>query len=456
LSVALLAPLPPESSGVADATAALLPGLAGRLDLETFTRDPRRSAAALPECPPLRSYREFDPAADRTAIYQLGNHAGHHAAIYRLALRRPGIAVLHEYVLHDLVRDCALEDGGPRAYAEELRYSLGRSGERLAARLAADGERPSPFAWPLFERIVDSSLAIVVHSRAARERVARSRPLARVRVVPLVAPVATAAPDAAGELRRDLEIPAGAPIVGCFGVAAGAKRLEVVLRAFGRLARRRDDVFLLVAGPGSPGFVRDSTGLGGEIQRRVRALDRVPLERFQAAMAASDVALNLRFPTAGETSHTCLRLLGLARPVVVSDAGWFAEIPDSCCAKVPTDALEERTLDALLEELLRSPDLRRALGENGRRFALREHAAERAVEAYAALVSEVAAAPRELEPPAPPLASWDRDDLDSELMVELAAALGDLGVTEADEDVLERVALRVAELGVDGRRRSQR
>ena len=107
-------------------------------------------------------------------------------------------------------------------------------------------------------------------------------------------------------------------------------------------------------------------------------------------MAATDVGVNLRFPTGGETSSTCLRLLGLGRPVVVSDTGWFAEIPDSCCAKVPVDSLEEPTLDAMLEALLARPDLRRALGENASRWARDHHSVEAAVDAYAAVVETVA------------------------------------------------------------------
>jgi glycosyltransferase involved in cell wall biosynthesis len=454
--VAFLAPLPPEASGVADSSATLLSHLAQRIELDAFTRHAERSAAVVRCGVPLRPYRDFAPAVDRTAIYQLGNHAGHHAPIYRLALRHPGIAVLHEYVLHDLVRDCALEDGGPRAYAEELRYCLGRTGERLAASLAAGGERPSPFAWPLFERVVDSSLAVVVHSRSARDRIARSRPLQRVRVAPLpLLPAADFAARAAA-LRQELEIPPHAPVIGAFGVAADAKRLEVVLRAFARLARARNDCVLLVVGPESPRFVRESRAIDPQLAPRVRVLDRVSLDRLQAAMAATDVALNLRFPTGGETSHTCLRLLGLARAIVVSDTGWFAEIPDSCCAKVPPDALEEPALDALLETLLARPELRRALGENGRRWVLREHSIEAAVEAYAALVDEVAGERREPAAPSPPLAPYAADDVDTEALSELAAALGDLGVTEADGEVLAAVSRRAAELGIGARDSSAR
>jgi hypothetical protein len=59
----------------------------------------------------------------------------------------------------------------------------------------------------------------------------------------------------------------------------------------------------------------------------------------------------------------------------------------------------------------------------------------------------------------PPLAPYPHDDVDTELLVEEAAALGDLGVVETDGEVLAAVADRLTDLGVGaahgGRRRGR-
>ena len=99
------------------------------------------------------------------------------------------------------------------------------------------------------------------------------------------------------------------------------------------------------------------------------------------------------------------------------------------------------------------------MGENGARWARATHSIEAAVDAYAAVIDEVAAegrrTPRATARPAqrlslqPPLLPYSRDDVATELMVEVAAALGDLGVTEADDEVLAAVAGRLAELDLD-------
>ena len=57
-------------------------------------------------------------------------------------------------------------------------------------------------------------------------------------------------------------------------------------------------------------------------------------------MAACDVLVNLRYPTMGETSGSVIRALSLGKPLVVSDVGWFRELPDDVVLKVPVDEYE--------------------------------------------------------------------------------------------------------------------
>jgi hypothetical protein len=56
------------------------------------------------------------------------------------------------------------------------------------------------------------------------------------------------------------------------------------------------------------------------------------------------------------------------RPVVVSDAGFYAELPDDCVAKVPIN-VEPQALAGVLEELVGDETKRRQLGEQARKYS---------------------------------------------------------------------------------------
>jgi glycosyltransferase involved in cell wall biosynthesis len=107
-------------------------------------------------------------------------------------------------------------------------------------------------------------------------------------------------------------------------------------------------------------------------------------------LAACDVVVSLRSPTMGETSGMVVRALSLGKPLVVSDVGWFSELPDDVALKVPVDELEVDTLQAALELLATQEQVRRAMGEAAAELARREHDLERVAELYAAALEQAA------------------------------------------------------------------
>ena len=65
----------------------------------------------------------------------------------------------------------------------------------------------------------------------------------------------------------------------------------------------------------------------------------------------------------GETSGIAIRALSLGKPLVVSDVGWFSELPRDVAFAIPPDDDEVETLTAALELLAARPDVRAAMGE---------------------------------------------------------------------------------------------
>ena len=157
--------------------------------------------------------------------------------------------------------------------------------------------------------------------------------------------------------------------------------------------------------------------------------DYVDEQRLWSLMAACDAIVSLRWPTMGETSgNGDPRAVGLGKPLVVSDVGWFSELPDEVALKVPVDEREQETLEAALEALT-DERTRTAMGAAALELAEREHGLDRVAEAYAAAIEELAGG-RAVE---------------EQVLREVARAAAEVGIRRDDAAVL---AARLREVGL--------
>jgi len=89
----------------------------------------------------------------------------------------------------------------------------------------------------------------------------------------------------------------------------------------------------------------------------------------------------------GETSGSVIRALSLGKPLVVSDVGWFSELPDDAVLKVPVDEYEVATLEAALGF---AAEHGMQLGANARAYVEREHALPDVADAYVRAIESAA------------------------------------------------------------------
>jgi len=365
VKVAYYSPLPPSRSGIADYSALLLPALRERVE-EVVVAAPGKRA----------------PAAD-VALYHVGNDPDAHGWILDALRRRPGVVVLHEFVLHHLVSGITLGRGDARAYFDAMERDLGVVG-RLLALGVADNLLPllwetQPERFPLAGVVLDLAQALIVHSRYVEER---------ARAAGFAGPIHRVPHPAWPEAHAEAADVRGAPLVGCFGYLNVNKRIPQLLEAFVLLRRRRPGARLLLVGAAGERFDLERRlerlGLGADAILRE---DYVPEERLWSLIAACDVLVNVRSPTMGETSGSVIRGLGRGKAMLVSDVGWFSELPDGVALKVPVDEWEVPTIAAALEL---AADRGAELGEAARAYVRREHDLGRAADGYVAALEDAA------------------------------------------------------------------
>ncbi len=389
--IAFFSPLPPERSGIADYSAELLPYLARWADITLFATEPDHVVAALHEQFPIRSIVEYEELFwdFDLALHQMGASM-FHDVMYPVLLRHGGVVTLHEHSLHQFIATRTIPQGNFAGFVREMGYALGAQGVGMAYEIRR-GQREHPFAEVhLVDRLLDRSLGIIVHSRYVQDQLRSLRPRLRTMVIP--APIEPFA----GPLlsRRELGWPEEALLFVSAGQVIQSKQLPLALQAFARLRQDFPTARYVVVGDELPndldlpawlaehGFV---THVAGDAVAYAGYCENLSL--FQSWIAAADVLVNLRFPTAGETSATALRGLAAARPVIVSDHGWYAELPDDVCVKVPPN-----DLDALLTAMRRlasDSGLRHTIGERAAAYARTEHAPARAAERYMEFIDQV-------------------------------------------------------------------
>jgi glycosyltransferase involved in cell wall biosynthesis len=388
MRIAYFSPLPPQRSGIADYSAELLPLLARDTEIALVVEDGFWPDAALAAFP-LLSVAEFERRRLHydVSLYQMGNSL-HHAYMLRALRSHPGIVVLHEVFLHHGIADSTAWQGDFAGYVREMGYSYGIEGVRRAQAVRR-GEQACPlFELPLNERVLDLSLGVIVHSAYARAQVLASRPQLCVAHIPQGTPLPPPMPEA----RARLGLPHDALIVASFGLLTPEKQIEPTLRAFAHLRARRPEALFLLVGEvltSHPPLAPQIAALG--LEGAVIQTGRVPdLATFAAYIAATDIAVNLRHPTLGETSASLLRVMAGGVPAVVSDAGWYAELPDEACVKVLPDGGVEALAEAL-QMLSDDPQRRRSIGVEAREYIARAHRWEDVAAAYLAFIREVLA-----------------------------------------------------------------
>jgi glycosyltransferase involved in cell wall biosynthesis len=398
--LALVSPLPPAPTGIADYSADLARLLAERHELELFHGGGEIDADRLPPGP-------VRPASELAArhrggrydvvVHQLGN-GPLHAFQYELLSRVPGLLVLHDLVLFHSRAASFVDSPAVRAWRddpaskerqsaaqpvlaawrEELLYCYPDQGERLfAAHLGTVGDL-LPYAYPLFRIPVEASRAVAVHDAflvdAIRDEVAG----ARVTVVPMPVEPARVEPGAAAALRRRLGYDEHDVVVATFGLVTPEKRLAAIARA---VTDGDPRLRLLVVGP-----VPDRAAVAAAIEAasasaRTVVTGRVPLEELPVHAAAADVVAHMRYPTGRETSAALLRVLAQGRPTVVSDLAQQAGLPADAVWRVDL-ADEPASLARALTALANDPRRRQRLGEAAAAYVARAHGKERVLAAW--------------------------------------------------------------------------
>ncbi|HUF32059.1 MAG TPA: glycosyltransferase [Acidimicrobiales bacterium] len=372
--IALVGPMPPVRSGIADYNGRLAPVLAHRCELDVFS--PTRRPAGLDALDagwfPVRALgRTANPWSYDAIVYTVGNSDDHHD-LYDLAQELPGILWMHDVRLPGLYLTYARERVPAGSGDAFIRERLLRQYRR---RLPSGVEGPVsdaitiPFLHAglgLSKELVDQARGVIVSSKVA-DRILRldQQPDAASTptwVVPLGAPpVPSGAPGG--------RAPASAPVVACFGMVAPVKGVEMLITALRTVLAAAPGARLVLVGPVDDVYrshleqLADAAG----VTAAVTITGHVGGVEYERWLAEVTCAVQLRLGTNGESSAAVLDCLAAGTPVVTNAAS-ATELPEGTVDLVAHD-VGAAALGRHLVRLLADPARLASLDEAGRRYA---------------------------------------------------------------------------------------
>lgn len=388
--VAMISPLPPEQTGIADYVAELLPTLAETYDITVISDQAEVWPAPTGERFEVRTVEWFEQNAaqfDRV-VYQMGN-SPFHAHMLDLTKRYPGVVVLHDFFISSLML-WAEQTGYSR---DAFKHALVRShGYGALEQLSREGALASKWRWPCSYEIVRDALKIVVHSNYSRGLVAQYYGEPFTDKIHLVRQH-RAAEDlrCRTEARRRLGYGDDEILVCAFGFMDMTKLNHVLVEAWARSGLSDDAkcTLVFVGGEDASEYGRRlqeaMAGLAGS--SRIKITGFADRETFVTYLSAADIAVQLRTMSRGETSRTVLDCLAHGVPLIVNANGPMAEYPDDVLIKLD-DEFEVDDLVAALKRLRTDTALRCELGARGPNYIAAVHEPHKTAAGYAAAIED--------------------------------------------------------------------
>ena len=423
MRLAWFSPMPPVRSGIAAASAEVVAALGRDHEIDVYV-DASSPAGTAQLAPPRVSsahdfvWRHRRQPYDLT-VFQMGN-SSHHDYAWPYLFRYPGLAVLHDAHLHHARAAALLRTRRAADYRAE--FAANHPGTpAAAAELAVAGfDTHLYYSWPMTRLVAQAARTTAVHAAAMAAALREEAPGAAIETIRLghgrlLSPAE--AGSARSRVRHALGIPGDAVLFGVFGGLTPEKRIPQVLDALAHVRAYVPSARLLLAGAPAEHY-----DVVGDVHGRGLA-DAVTIagyiegdDELTAHLAACDVSLNLRWPTAREVSGPWLRALAAGTPTVIMDLAHLTDVPsldprtwvpraalraesgergaESAAVTVAIDILDEdHSLRLAMRRLATDAELRARLAAAGQQYWQREHSLEAMLDDYRRVLALAAGRP---------------------------------------------------------------
>ena len=376
VKIAFFTPLPPIESGISDYSEDIISELCKYCAIDVFIDTGYTPTSKFPENVRILPHSDYPAKRGEyfDTIFQMGN-SDFHYYMYDYIRKYHGTVVLHDYNLHGAFyhKAVTVDKGNYKLYRQFVEADFPDRNDYLTG-IETGSANPDIYGLELNSYIISSADRVIVHSSEARKKLLLRDISRNTQVIASYAKILPLVESSAVKAKNGIS--PDTIVISAFGGIHRTKRAMPILQAFAKLRKEHSNVKLLFAGkpaddlkPELEKFIADN-----KLSDCVEITGYISIEQFKEYIDMTDICLNLRYPSNGETSGSLMRILAKGRCVVINDIGSFSEIDDSICVKLPSvekmgEVREPEEIYSALKTLVEEPEKRIAIGLAARKFA---------------------------------------------------------------------------------------
>ena len=388
-------PLPPSETDIANFSVRVARELQRLCNLTLWTdkRDLKKKRSTLGLSCPIRSYTDTERAitdlnrAD-AIFFNFGNNAAFHRDIWTKSKEFSGCAILH---------DLSLFEFGKSIYNKSLGQNtslalLGRRiyGQTTDQEIRQAFEDPETYdvaeKYPFTQWLISGCWGAIQHTHP--DFLESPKPLLNELERPIFhayLPYPSTIPKERQTAMRKESSPLHCLMFGYIG--GDNRRLIPILEALYRYPHK-DKIRLHLAGKIHPRFAVERRLKNMGIQHLVTLHGFLNENGLDQLIRNTDLVINLRYPSRGESSGSLLRAWNQEACCLVTNYGYYEGLPENTVIKTAIKN-EAADIHAAWDMLLKNPHMGIKYGKEGKNFLEEKHS----VEDYVAAVLKIAEFP---------------------------------------------------------------
>lgn len=306
-------------------------------------------------------------------IYNMGNYAGYHWAIYEAMMQFPGILILHDRTMHNFYKQfCDIQYGvdsekSKQAFLKMIQEEYGTIGKAaMEAFPTSDvitmNEYITRFAF--IRKMCEKVKAVFTHSKSFTEAIKEYS----------FVPAAYAYLPCEVQEKKESKLPKSFVkdsekfLVVSTGIVHPVKHIMEMANVVLSDQYIREHVQYVVIGDCGGPYGEELKRLATtELKDSLFTLGYQSDEVMMSFLNSADFCLNLRYPNAEACSLSLLEQMSYGKPIIVFDSGIYGEMPKDAVYKISMDNVEVQ-LSKAIRELIENKKIRKKLEANSRRF----------------------------------------------------------------------------------------